>query len=94
MKSAIIKHSISVGGHKTSVSLEPPFWDGLKEIAESRSLTVSQIIAEIDARRQQGNLSSTIRLLLDHARAGAEAHNDSPGVAASSHVIGSAIQGN
>ena len=72
MKSAIVKRSISVGGHKTSVSLEAPFWDGLKEIAERRSLTVSQIVAEIDARRNQGNLSSTIRLfVLDDARAAA-----------------------
>jgi len=57
MKSAIVKRSISVGGHKTSVSLEGPFWNGLKEIAERRNLTVSQIVAEIDAHRNQGNLS-------------------------------------
>ena len=56
MKSAIVKHSISVGGHKTSVSLEPPFWDGLREIADRRSQTVSQVIADIDSRREQGNL--------------------------------------
>lgn len=69
MKSAIVKRSISVGGHKTSVSLEAPFWNGLKEIAERRNLTVSQIVAEIDAHRNQGNLSSTIRLyVLDQAR--------------------------
>jgi predicted DNA-binding ribbon-helix-helix protein len=74
MKSAIVKRSISVGGHKTSVSLEAPFWDGLKEIAELRSLTVSQVVAEIDAHRHQGNLSSTIRLfVLDQARANAGA---------------------
>jgi predicted DNA-binding ribbon-helix-helix protein len=72
MKSAIVKRSISVGGHKTSVSLEAPFWDGLKEIAERRNLTVSQIVAEIDAHRNQGNLSSTIRLyVLDDARTAA-----------------------
>lgn len=71
MKSAIVKRSISVGGHKTSVSLEAPFWEGLKEIAERRRMTVSQVIAEINAHRQQGNLSSTIRLfVLDQARAG------------------------
>ena len=72
MKSAIVKRSISVGGHKTSVSLEAPFWDGLKEIAGQRNLTVSQVVAEIDAHRHQGNLSSTIRLfVLDQARASA-----------------------
>jgi Uncharacterized protein related to arylsulfate sulfotransferase involved in siderophore biosynthesis len=74
MKSAIVKRSISVGGHKTSVSLEAPFWDGLKEIAERRNLTVSQVVAEIDAHRHQGNLSSTIRLfVLDQARASSAA---------------------
>lgn len=71
MKSAIVKRSISVCGHKTSVSLEAPFWEGLKEIAERRRMTVSQVIAEINAHRQQGNLSSTIRLfVLDQVRVG------------------------
>ena len=74
MKSAIVKRSISVGGHKTSVSLEAPFWEGLKEIAGRRNLSVSQVIAEIDAGRQNGNLSSTIRLfVLDEARAAVSA---------------------
>ena len=95
MKSAIVKHSISVGGHKTSVSLEPPFWDGLKQIAERRSQTVSQVIAEIDSRRQQGNLSSTIRLyVLDHVRASAEANAETAPVRAVSPMIGTSLSGN
>jgi predicted DNA-binding ribbon-helix-helix protein len=70
MKSSVIKRSIVIGGHKTSVSLEDAFWQELKEIAKYRCVTVSQTVAEIDTRRENGNLSSAIRLfVLDHARA-------------------------
>jgi predicted DNA-binding ribbon-helix-helix protein len=70
MKSPVIKRSIIVAGHKTSVSLEDAFWKGLKEIASSRNLTLSQIVAAIDSGRANGNLSSAIRLfVLDHYRA-------------------------
>ena len=69
MKSPVVKRSIIIGGHKTSVSLEDAFWTDLKEIAHSRGATVSKLIAQIDDTRQQGNLSSAIRLyVLDHAR--------------------------
>ncbi len=67
MESPIVKHSIVIGGHKTSVSLEDPFWQNLKEIAQQRRLTLSKAVDEIDRRRQHGNLSSAIRLfVLDH----------------------------
>jgi predicted DNA-binding ribbon-helix-helix protein len=69
MKSLVIKRSIVIGGHKTSVSLEEPFWKGLKEIAANRDLTMSEIVSSIDAGRAHGNLSSAIRLfVLDHYR--------------------------
>lgn len=61
MKSTIIKRSIVVAGHKTSVSLEDAFWQGLKEIANERDLTLSDLVATIDGNRQDGNLSSAIR---------------------------------
>jgi predicted DNA-binding ribbon-helix-helix protein len=64
MKSAIVKHSIAIGGHKTSVSLEDPFWSELKEIANGQHLTLSNMVAGIDKSRQQGNLSSAIRLFV------------------------------
>jgi predicted DNA-binding ribbon-helix-helix protein len=64
MKSAVIKRSIVIAGHKTSVSLEDAFWNGLKEIARERRMTLSQLIAEIDAQRQLGNLSSALRLFV------------------------------
>jgi predicted DNA-binding ribbon-helix-helix protein len=69
MKSPVAKRSIVVGGHKTSVSLEEAFWSGIKEIAGARSITMSDLVSEIDRKRDQGNLSSAIRLqVLAHYR--------------------------
>ena len=74
MKSSVVKRSIVVGGHKTSVSLEDAFWRGLKEIAGRRDISVSDLVAAIDSERQHGNLSSAIRLfVLDYYRAQAGA---------------------
>ena len=69
MKSPVVKRSIVIAGHKTSVSLEDAFWSGLKDIAGTRSMTLSDLVGSIDADRHQGNLSSAIRLfVLDHYR--------------------------
>jgi predicted DNA-binding ribbon-helix-helix protein len=69
MKSPVVKRSIVIAGHKTSVSLEDAFWKGLKEIAGGRDLTLSELVALIDSERRHGNLSSAIRLfVLDHYR--------------------------
>lgn len=69
MKSLVVKRSIVVAGHKTSVSLEDAFWKGLKEIASSRNVTLSEMVGAIDSGRLNGNLSSAIRLfVLDHYR--------------------------
>ena len=69
MKTSVHKRSIVIAGHKTSVSLEDAFWRTLKEIADRRHLTLSELVATIDAERQRGNLSSAIRLfVLDHYR--------------------------
>ena len=64
MKSLVIKRSIVVAGHKTSVSLEDEFWKSLKEIAGARDMTLSELVGQIDANRQHGNLSSAIRLFV------------------------------
>jgi predicted DNA-binding ribbon-helix-helix protein len=64
MKSLVAKRSIVVAGHKTSVSLEDAFWEGLKEIARGRNITLSELFAAIDSERRQGNLSSAIRLFV------------------------------
>lgn len=67
MKSSVVKRSIVIGGHKTSVSLEDPFWDELKKIAHARRVTLSELVANIDGGRKQGNLSSAIRqFVLEH----------------------------
>ena len=64
MKSTIIKRSILIHGHKTSISLEDDFWNSLKEIADRRGETLSNLIANIDAERKFANLSSVIRLFV------------------------------
>ena len=70
MKSpTILKRSIVVSGHKTSISLEDEFWNCLREIAEERGEYVSSLVGNIDAERQFANLSSAIRLyILRHFR--------------------------
>ncbi len=69
MKSPVVKRSIVIAGHKTSVSLEDAFWKGLKEIADAREMTLSELVASIDTDRKHGNLSSAIWLfVLDHFR--------------------------
>ncbi|WP_113317573.1 ribbon-helix-helix domain-containing protein [Rhizobiales bacterium] len=59
----IRKHSATLHGHRTSFSLEEPFWQELKIIAESRQMPLAQLIAEIDdARPADSNLSSALRV--------------------------------
>ena len=70
MKSQIVKRSIVIAGHKTSVSLEDAFWKALKDIAAGRDMTLSELVSAIDAERRHGNLSSAVRLfVLDYYRA-------------------------
>jgi len=64
MKSPVVKRSIVIAGHKTSVSLEDAFWKALKEIASGRHMTLSDMVATIDSDRRHGNLSSAIRLFV------------------------------
>jgi len=76
MKSLVVKRSIVIAGHKTSVSLEEPFWAGLKEIAQGQHVTLSTMVGDIDTHRRQGNLSSAIRLfVLDSVRTQASGFN-------------------
>jgi len=77
MKSPVVKRSIVIAGHKTSVSLEDAFWKGLKDIAVARQLTLSDLVSSIDTERRHGNLSSAIRLfVLDHYRARSAGRDD------------------
>ncbi|MBL8564927.1 MAG: ribbon-helix-helix domain-containing protein [Hyphomicrobiaceae bacterium] len=57
------KHSFSIRGHRTSISLEPEFWDALAEIARARAISLSALVAEIDsARTGDAGLSIAVRL--------------------------------
>ena len=55
MKSQVVKRSIVIAGHKTSVSLEDAFWKGLKEIAATRNIPLSDLVSTIDNERQHGS---------------------------------------
>jgi predicted DNA-binding ribbon-helix-helix protein len=69
MKSLVVKRSIAIDGHKTSVSLEEAFWNGLKEIATDRDLTLTELVTAVDSGRLNANLSSALRLFVfDHYR--------------------------
>lgn len=65
---ALQKHSVTVAGHRTSVSLEAAYWDALNRIAKVKGLSLNRLIAEIDAART-GNLSSAIRVFVLEQRA-------------------------
>lgn len=87
MKSPVVKRSIVVAGHKTSVSLEEAFWSGMKEISSARDMTLSELVGEIDGGRQQGNLSSAIRLfVLDYFRSRATGQPKMDGVQSPHHT--------
>ena len=74
MKSNIAKRSVVIGGHKTSVSLDEPFWQYVREITEERAISVSGLLREIDHDRQEANLSSAVRVfVLEQARQRAQA---------------------
>lgn len=69
MKSTVMKRSVVISGHKTSISLEEAFWSGLKEIAKRNRATLSSVVERIESSRQYGNLSSAIRLyVLEQSR--------------------------
>jgi predicted DNA-binding ribbon-helix-helix protein len=79
MKSAIVKRSVVLGGHKTSVSLENEFWEGLHQIAAAQKSTLTVLLEQIDAERRYTNLSSAIRIFVfEHYRAKAESASPSP----------------
>jgi len=62
--SEVLKRSVVIEGHKTSISLEDEFWDSFKEIADERGMTVSALVGAIDGGRKHVNLSSAIRLFV------------------------------
>ncbi|HVZ52067.1 MAG TPA: ribbon-helix-helix domain-containing protein [Pseudolabrys sp.] len=84
IKSAVAKRSVVIGGHKTSVSLEEPFWNEVRTIAAASQVSVSNLLQKIDGERQNGNLSSAIRVfVLQHLREQSNLPNRSGAVAVS-----------
>ncbi len=61
---SISKHSLTIAGHRTSISLEQVFWETLRDIAGARGLSLAALIGEIDAGRGAANLSSAIRVFV------------------------------
>lgn len=62
--SAVIKRSLVVAGHSTSISLEDAFWSALKAVAQERGRSIAAVVGEIDQDRHGANLSSAIRVYL------------------------------
>jgi predicted DNA-binding ribbon-helix-helix protein len=71
--SGLVKRSLTIAGHRTSIRLEPAFWDGLKQLAAQRGLSLPALIAAIDEQRS-APLASALRLaVLAHYRERARA---------------------
>ncbi|KQP96233.1 ribbon-helix-helix domain-containing protein [Methylobacterium sp. Leaf117] len=64
MTTGVTKRSVMIAGHRTSVSLEDPFWEALRRIAAARGQSVQALIGTIDASRDGQNLSSAIRVFV------------------------------
>ena len=68
-----LKRSLTIAGHRTSISLEEPFWQAMSQVAAARGVSPSAIVAEIDEIRGEASLSSAIRVyLLEYYRRQAE----------------------
>ena len=77
MKSLIMKQSVSINGHHSSVTLEGAFWNALKEIAVAQNISANALVSKIDSERDATNLSSAIRVyVVEHYRRAANASAD------------------
>lgn len=64
-----VKRSFSIAGHRTSISLEAPFWEALRQAADEKGATVAGLVAAIDKQRGASGLSSAVRVwVLDYFR--------------------------
>jgi predicted DNA-binding ribbon-helix-helix protein len=69
IKSLVVKQSVSIHGHHSSVSLEGAFWNALKEIAVAQNISTNALVSKIDNAREAANLSSAIRVyVVEHYR--------------------------
>ena len=88
VKTLIIKRSVVLNGHKTSVSLENEFWDGLCEIARRERLTPSALVERIAHGRKSDNLSSAIRVfVVGHFRQNTSSNEPGPVTPAASRAL-------
>jgi predicted DNA-binding ribbon-helix-helix protein len=71
----VVKRSIVVAGHRTSVSLEDAFWRALKDVAEADGVSLAALVGRVDAGRGAANLSSALRVFVLERALGA--HRDS-----------------
>ncbi len=79
-RSGVIKRSLSIAGHATSISLEEPFWNALKSLASDRGISLAMLAADIDGQRGHTNLSSALRVhVLENLTAQVEALRYSKG---------------
>ena len=77
LKSLVLKQSVSIHGHNSSVTLEAAFWNALKKIAVAQNISANALISKIDSERDATNLSSAIRVyVLEHYRLAANASAD------------------
>jgi predicted DNA-binding ribbon-helix-helix protein len=75
MTPSIKKHTVVIAGHNTSITLEDEFWHELKLIAQAEKLPLKVLVAQVDANRRVGNLSSAIRLfVIEYLRKKAARH--------------------
>lgn len=64
-----VKRSFTIKGHRTSISVEAPFWEALRQAAAAKDVTLAALVAEIDADRSDAGLSSAVRVwILDYFR--------------------------
>lgn len=56
------KRSLTITGHRTSIALEPEFWEGLEELAKVRDISLPELIVQIDESRESLNLASSLRV--------------------------------
>ncbi len=73
----VVKRSLVIAGHRTSISLEDAFWRRLRRIAAERGLSLNRLAATIDASRGRANLSSAIRVFVLEAE-GARSSSPDP----------------
>jgi predicted DNA-binding ribbon-helix-helix protein len=77
IKSLVLKQSVSINGHHSSISIEGAFWKALQEIAVSQNISANALVSKIDGEREASNLSSAIRVyVVEHHRLVANASAD------------------